>query len=253
MIAISPNPIPHGHAQFTGDVRIRQAIAFQHRQKGFKQPAPIAGLVLLAEFGQRRLEHRQRPPAFVDALGRHGIGRLVSQPLFGRGEVEREHFVPAAPFPGGLLAPLVGQEMIERREQKRSQLAALPVGQVKDVVVQQVREERLSKVLGVAGVLPTPADLGIQRIPVDLAECPQRRLCGRCLIVAGRRDQAPVRRRETCRAIRSIATGRRAGEIGVMLRHRWRLTAYAVERARDTISHPCACFSPSSCLPRFVR
>src|SRR5262249_43443949 len=64
------------------------------------------------------------------------------------------------------------------------------------VLLQQAGEERLGEVLGLVGVVPAAADVGVERVPVETAQVGQRVVgLGRRLLLGGD-DQAPPRRRE---------------------------------------------------------
>jgi hypothetical protein len=69
---------------------------------------------------------------------------------------------------------LVGQKVLERREEKRPELALLAIGLREELLRQEVGEERLGQVLGVVRVVPTAAKIGIERIPVRAAKFGKR-------------------------------------------------------------------------------
>lgn len=89
--------------------------------------------------------------------------------------------------------PFVGQEVLERCQQKGPELALGGTHRLQAAPAQQMGEKTLRQVLRVGNVAAEPADVGVERLPVDTA---QRLQCLRALLgtrVARGQNDAPVR------------------------------------------------------------
>lgn len=112
--------------------------------------------------------------------------------------VQRNKIPAASAFERLLTFARVREEMLERREQERTEFPQLPVRPQVDFVLDQIGKKSLGQVLGVVDGVTAAADIGVERRPVSLAKLRQggaRRL-GVCLRSSRGRDHAPVRGRE---------------------------------------------------------
>ena len=107
--------------------------------------------------------------------------------------------------------------------QERAKATSVRVGHSEAVGFQEVGEESLSQILGPIGVLALVTHLGVNGIPVGLAQRGQRVTSVGTLTVSRRQDNAPLCGREaptsiSPRCLRHVL--RRHGQIEV-----WRSTA----------------------------
>ena len=74
---------------------------------------------------------------------------------------------------------LVGEEVVQRDEQEGAELASFTGEPGKVVPFQQPGEEALGQVLCRVRVMPSPADVGIEREPIGTAKLLQRLISAR--------------------------------------------------------------------------
>jgi hypothetical protein len=83
--------------------------------------------------------------------------------------------------------------MLERGQQERAEAAQAGRHVVDEAALEEAREERLGEILRVLRVVAAAADVGVQGIPVVLAQPAERRVRPRGIAVgAGRQHDAPV-------------------------------------------------------------
>ena len=90
------------------------------------------------------------------------------------------------------MVALVAEEVPARGQQERAELPLLAIDPGQRPGLQQRGEEGLGQVLGRVRVVVVAADVGVDRLPVRLAEHGQRVLGAGLVAVAGGEDQAPV-------------------------------------------------------------
>src|SRR5438552_4237132 len=92
----------------------------------------------------------------------------------------------------------VGEEILERGKQKRSELALLPIGARVDLVFDQISEKALREVLRIVHRIPAAAHESVKRRPVGLAKLSERGLSDLRfgLAFSGRENHAPMGRSE---------------------------------------------------------
>src|SRR5215831_5587482 len=108
----------------------------------------------------------------------------------------------AAALPGPLAVPFVGEEMFERGQQERAELAALGTGVPQMILLQEPGEEALCQVLCLRRQIASSSQVGVNRRPVGATQFRQRMLGFWRRTPSGGQHQAPLRRSE--------AAGRRA-------------------------------------------
>jgi len=166
----------------------------------------VARLPVFVPQAVERLIEDGLGPAFVEERFR---GRLVSRldlVAFLLGErVQKDRRLAAAALLRPRLVALIGQEMVENREQERTEFALLmpKVGEV--VFLQQPSEELLGQILGFFWAVALSSNVGVERSPVRAAEFLQRVGCSRRLGIARCQHDAPMGRGEPlsimCRGI----------------------------------------------------
>ena len=120
------------------------------------------------------------------------VCRFQPVTLLGRIIVQRKHALPAAAFLRLRFVPFVGHEMFHGREQKGAEPSALPVGLGHPVSLQQAGEELLRQILGIGRRAAATAGVGIERIPVGLAQVSQGVVGARGVAVPGRQHHRPM-------------------------------------------------------------
>ena len=97
--------------------------------------------------------------------------------------------------------PLVGEEVLHGREEKRAEPATGAIRLRDKVFLQEPREEGLREILRVMGSPALPPQERVERIPVGRTQPLQRRRCFRRGIAARREHDAPVRRAKVPRLV----------------------------------------------------
>ena len=110
---------------------------------------------------------------FKRLLRREIFHRDFAQPCLGALQVERNH-LSAAAFLRACLVPFVGEKMVHAGQQEGTEPAFLRRDGGDGVAFQQPREECLREVLGVFGRIAAPPHVGVERMPVGLAEIFER-------------------------------------------------------------------------------
>src|SRR5439155_15037332 len=82
--------------------------------------------------------------------------------------------VPAS-FLGASIAPFVSQKMLQRGQQKSTELAPGAIHGPQVIPSQQPREKLLGQFLGIIRTVTAAAHMGIERIPVSAAQLLKRR------------------------------------------------------------------------------
>src|SRR5262249_3567231 len=199
------------HAEPPGEFRVGPGRVLDQERpfQTLEQPLLARAAQLLAQPGQALFQQRQRPTALEQGFRRRLVARLPVVAPLPAVEVERQRLASAASFP--CLGPLVllGQEVLEGRQQKRPEPAALPVRLLEVVLLQQPAEELLGQVLSVRGVGQPPPGVRIEGVPVQPAEGCQGGLRLGRIPLCRRHDDTPARAGEPpVRELGRIAHGR---------------------------------------------
>jgi hypothetical protein len=88
---------------------------------------------------------------------------------------------------------VVGEKVLQRRQQKGSEAPALLTQMLEVSPLEERCEEPLREIAGIVRVRAAPANVSVERIPVGLAQCRQRRACRGRIGAAGGQHQAPPR------------------------------------------------------------
>ncbi len=97
------------------------------------------------------------------------IFRFPAVTIFGGEGVQWKQRAPAAALQRLCAGPLLGQEMLQSRQEKRAKLAFRAVNVAQIILLQEPHEELLRQILGIVRAVALPADEGVKRIPIDLA------------------------------------------------------------------------------------
>src|ERR1043166_1672276 len=92
--------------------------------------------------------------------------------------------------------PFIGQKMFERGEEKRAELAALPVGPRQVIPSQKTGEEFLRQILRVFRAVALAPHVGVEGIPVVATKSFQRFPSSWRRALSSGQDDAPVSRAE---------------------------------------------------------
>ena len=111
-------------------------------------------------------------------------------------EVDAEMFPAAATLCGPAPVPLVDDVVLQRSQQERAKFAPLALNLLQVFLFEQPGKEALRQVLCPGQVVSLATDVGVQWIPVGLAERRQRRLRLRRTLPPRRQYHAPPRRGE---------------------------------------------------------
>src|SRR5581483_9728589 len=77
---------------------------------------------------ENAIEQRSGPSAVIAAVWRVVACRLLLEPAFGAFELEREECLPSPALQGRMAVVLIESEMLQRREQERSEPPTRTVG-----------------------------------------------------------------------------------------------------------------------------
>ena len=98
------------------------------------------------------------------------LHRFVLVAIFRPPLIHRHVKHPAAPFLGRLLPPFGTQKKLQIRQEKLPELTFVLIRTVEIIAFQEIQKVSLREVLRLFGRVPPPADIGVDRIPVDTAE-----------------------------------------------------------------------------------
>src|ERR1700756_996309 len=98
------------------------------------------------------------------------------------------------------MVKLIREVVLERRQQKRSELPFEPVDTSKRSVFQQVQEKTLGQVLGVFRGVPASAGGHVEGVPINAAQLSKGGLPPWRLALHGAHDDRPARGVKACRA-----------------------------------------------------
>jgi len=120
--------------------------------------------------------------------------------------VQGNECLPAPAFLGPGLVPLVGKKVIERRQEKRAELALLGTDIFEEAPLEQMSKKTLSQILRIVRATALASHVGVERIPVGAAQFFQRFDGVRCGGLSRGQNNAPMRAVElACASVERIA------------------------------------------------
>ncbi len=137
--------------------------------EGVEERGAFGGGVFVAQTARDGGEERERPSAVEGAVGREIGGGRLGEGGFGGGGVERSEEVGAAFFGAGVIAE-VGEVVIKTAEEEGSEAAARALDGGEGFEAEESGEETLDGVLGVGGRERVAAGVGVERLPIRVAE-----------------------------------------------------------------------------------
>ena len=194
---------PLSHVQLRGHRSISGLALFSD-----EQPLQSLELNLLAvsngfaaQLILHAIQHRQRPLAFEDPIGCQMAARFEAVSTLGvKDVIQGNGWAPATSLLCGGRVALVGDEVLQRGQQERSEASTFPIEVTEIVLLEHVREESLCQVLGFVVRVPEAAHVRVDRIPARTAENRQCLVRARSGRSAGRVDQRDASCRERCAA-----------------------------------------------------
>src|SRR4051812_26778455 len=102
------------------------------------------------------------------------MSRFQSIAGLGIETIQRNDRPASSSLLSGCTIPLVGQEVLERRQQKRAESTLSSIDGGQEVTSQQTGKKRLCQILGLMPVMPSLSQKGIQGIPVGTAQFCER-------------------------------------------------------------------------------
>lgn len=161
-----------GHAQCGGNLVIRRRIAVHG-----DVPLEMLEMLRLAGFSVLCLElfigaadHRQGPGFLEQRIRRQLAAQLQRVATLRLLDFQRQNSLAPAPLLAMRSTPVVGQEMPQRQQQERPELALGGIDVLQLVLFEQVCEERLCTILRPVSVVAASAEVGVQGKPVGLAQ-----------------------------------------------------------------------------------
>jgi len=158
--------------------------------QGFRRPLVVVGgclarqgsFELLEVFGavcrgqfqsqtfQRVIQQRQHPTPLVQFLRRQLVERLDLVARFPRFKIQRQRPLPPAPLFRARFVCFIAEEVFERRKEEIAKTTSLGIGSNDRVSFEQMTEKSLSQVSRLVHLANTTTNVGVQGIPVCLAE-----------------------------------------------------------------------------------
>jgi hypothetical protein len=134
--------------------------------------------------------------------------------------VERQKNLSATAFERLLAIVGVGQEILQRRQQERSELPLLPICARKGFVFDQVAEKTLRQILCVMHRVAAAAHKTVKRRPIGLAKLCERSMRNfrSGMALPGRENKAPMGRSEGI-ALATVCAGQNFHSIGITKRN----------------------------------
>ena len=137
------------------------------------------GDLIIAQAAQDPTEQGECPLTFKQPFGGQIVRRFGEKPRFARipvklNDIQSNLFSTAAAFLRSFAIRFVGQEVLDRRQQKCSKSTSLWSNIVEEVRFYQPGEKALRPVLRFVTVARSPTDEGIKWIPVGDAQIRQR-------------------------------------------------------------------------------
>src|SRR6185503_4658584 len=134
------------------------------------EPVGLAGLLEFdAQPFHDRVENRLGPAAIEGQFGRRFRCRLMAVACLGVDGVERDFVYLATALLARAFLPFIGEEMLDRGEQERTEAALVAVYVLQIMLREEQLEESLRQILGVMRAVALAADECVERIPVGTA------------------------------------------------------------------------------------
>ena len=177
----------------------RRGSAQERTQRGKNRLSPL-GCIRLFHNRQRLVDQRGSPPFFEKLvlgarrertggrLRRNERGRFHGKEFLAQGQ----ELAAAPAFESLRVRAGIGQEVLERCQQESAESAPVRIGPGIQAILQHVSEERLGKILGIAGRVATTPHERVNRRPVAAAEVGQRAFGDLTAGIAGFHHQTPV-------------------------------------------------------------
>ena len=109
--------------------------------------------------------------ALEDLFWRQPIHRLVKVAALNLPGIERDRLRAPTAFPGPGLLALLREEVLDRGPQENAEAPPRGVVVFEVPLLDELRELGLSEVPCFVGVVALAADIGVERVPVDTAQC----------------------------------------------------------------------------------
>jgi hypothetical protein len=120
------------------------------------------------------IEERQGPSPVERAFWSLRGCPFETQSAFRLVELEGQRGNPATAFGSRVAGTLICREVLQRLQEEGTESPPGRVGQSDDLLLEQQREERLRQVLGIRRTMTSPAEKGVQGIPICFAESRER-------------------------------------------------------------------------------
>ena len=156
-------------------------------------------MVFIPQGVEHLIQKRHGPLSLEVALGSHLVARFELITRLGTLLVERDDRLSSATFAGVRSVPVVGQEILQRRQQEGAKSPQLRIDAFQPTFLQKLGEKRLREVLGVVRRISPAPNEGVKRIPVRLTKLRQRGLGLRGFVSTGVQNDRPERGRKILR------------------------------------------------------
>src|SRR5213596_2096390 len=198
-----------GHPKLRRNIRLRRRprLVCQQLIERIEQRRVTSLTVSILQSAQHAIEQCRSPTALVNALGSERVGWLHAAPFLITQFFQRNELLAFATFDRHRAAVFVGQKVLQRGEQVRTQSSLLFAHSAQIPALQQKSEKTLREILRFLRPSPLSPHKAVNGPPINPAEFSKCLMCRRrftlCL-----QHHAPVRSDKRRRAVISISANR---------------------------------------------
>ena len=163
------------HLQRGCDVTVGRGVGLATQERlEVRKERPLSGIdVFPTQAVEHLIEHREGPATFEHLLRCRRVRQLLSVSAFSDLEVqkvERQGRAARTPLRCAASPLLIRDKVLQRRQQKRTELSPPGVGNTDGALLEELDEEALREILRVLTRVAPPAEIGIQGIPVCMSD-----------------------------------------------------------------------------------
>src|SRR5437667_3719174 len=198
-----------GHPKLRRNIRLRRRprLVCQQLIERIEQRRVTSLTVSILQSAQHAIEQCRSATALVNALGSERVGWLHAAPFLSTQFFQRNELLAFATFDRHRAAVFVGQKVLQRGEQVRTQSSLLFAHSAQISALQQESKKTLGEILGVFQADTLSSHKAVNGSPINPAEFFKRLLCGWRFALCLQHD-APMRSSKRRRAVISISADR---------------------------------------------
>src|SRR6266513_2048539 len=198
-----------GHPKLRRNIRLRRRprLVCQQLIERIEQRRVTSLTVSILSSAQHAIQQRRSPTALVNALGSERVGWLHAAPFLSTQFFQRNELLAFATFDRHRAAVFVGQKVLQRGEQVRTQSPLLFAHSAQISALQQKSKKTLRKILRFLRPGPLSPHKAVNGSPINPAEFFKCLLCRWRFALCLQHD-APARSSKRRRAVISISADR---------------------------------------------